>query len=90
MKKRIAFTLALSLLLSLTGCGKSSAPSESFSETIIFTDDCGREVEISAEVSRIVATGPLSQIVLYTIAPDMLVGLASKWSSSAEGIVPEE
>lgn len=90
MKKRIAFTLALSLLFSLTGCGKSSAPAESVSETVIFTDDCGREVEVSAEVSRIVATGPLSQIVLYTIAPDMLVGLTNKWSSSAEGIVPAE
>ena len=90
MKKRIAFTLALSLLLSLTGCSKSSAPAESVSETVIFTDDCGREVEVPAEVSRIVATGPLAQIVLYTIAPDMLVGLASKWSTSTQGIVPKE
>ena len=90
MKKRIAFTLVLSLLLSLTGCGKSSASAESVSETVVFTDDCGREVEVPVEVSRIVATGPLAQIVLYTIAPDMLVGLASKWSASAEGIVPDE
>jgi len=28
--------------------------------------------------------------VLYTIAPDLFVGLAAKWSSSAEGIVPEK
>ena len=90
MKKRIAFILALSLLLSLTGCGKASAPAESVSETILFTDDCGREVEVSAETDKIVATGPLPQIILYTIAPDMLVGLASKWSASAEGIVPDE
>ena len=90
MKKQIAFVLALSLLLSLAGCGSAPAPSEPAAETVVFTDDCGREVEVPADIDRIVATGPLSQIVLYTLAPDMLVGLAAKWSAGAEGIVPEK
>ena len=90
MKKQIAIVLILSLLLSFAGCGKTAAPEESATETVVFTDDCGRDVELPADISRIVATGPLSQIVLYTLAPDMFVGLAAKWSSSAEGIVPEE
>ena len=47
-------------------------------------------MELPSDISRIVATGPLAQIVLYTIAPDLFVGLAAKWSSSAEGIVPEK
>ena len=90
MKKRFAFVLVLSLLFSLIGCSKAPAPAETTASTVVFTDDCGREVELPADISRIVATGPLSQIVLYTLAPDMFVGLAAKWSSSAEGIVPEE
>lgn len=90
MKKRIAIVLVLSLLFSLAGCGKKPAPTEPVAETVIFTDDCGREVELPSDISRIVATGPLSQIVLYTLAPDLFVGLAAKWSGSAEGIVPEE
>lgn len=90
MKKRIAIILVLSLLLSFTACAKPAAPAETSAETVVFTDDCGRDVELPADISRIVATGPLSQIILYTLAPDMLVGLAAKWSSSAEGIVPEE
>ena len=90
MKKRISFLLAVFLLFSLAGCGQSSAPAESVGKTRCFTDDCGRETEVPDSISRIVATGPLAQIVLYTIAPDMLVGLASKWSASAKGIVPEE
>ena len=90
MKKRIAFVLVLSLLFSLMGCSKSPVAAEPATSTVVFTDDCGREVELPSDISRIVATGPLSQIILYTIAPDMLVGLANKWSSSAEGIVPEE
>lgn len=89
MKKRIAFVLVISLMLTLMGCGKAPAAETPGSDTVVFTDDCGREVELPADISRIVATGPLSQIVLYTIAPDMLVGLASKWSASAKGIVPE-
>lgn len=89
MKKRIAIVLIISALFSLAGCGKAPAPAESVAETVVFTDDCGREVELPANISRIVATGPLSQIVLYTIAPDMFVGLAAKWSATAEGVVPE-
>ena len=90
MKKRISFVLLFALLFSLVGCGKVPAATESADRTVVFTDDCGREVAVPADVSRIVATGPLSQIILYTLAPDMLVGLSNKWSSSAEGIVPEE
>ena len=89
MKKRIAIALVLSLLFSLTCCGKAPATTEPAAGTIVFTDDCGREVELPAEINRIVATGPLSQIVLYTLAPDLFVGLAAKWSGSADGIVPE-
>ena len=89
MKKRIAFVLVCFLLFSLVGCSKAPAVTEPDTSTVVFADDCGREVEVPSDISRIVATGPLSQIILYTIAPDMLVGLANKWSSSAEGIVPD-
>ena len=52
--------------------------------TRVFTDDAGREVEIPSEISRIVPTGQLAQIVLFGIAPDLMVGLSSKWSGDAE------
>ena len=89
MKKKLVFVLIFSLLLSLAACGSTPAPAAPVTKTVVFTDDCGRDVTLSADISRIVATGPLSQIVLYTLAPDMLVGLASKWSVSAAGIVPD-
>ena len=54
-----------------------------------FAMNSSEKDKFDADISRIVATGPLSQIVLYTLAPDMLVGLASKWSVSADGIVPD-
>lgn len=59
-------------------------------ETTVFLDDCGREVEVPTQISRLVPSGPLSQVVLYAIAPDMFVGLAAKWDDSAQGIIPED
>lgn len=92
MKKLISLILVFSLVLSLAACGgpAGGATEPNSTDTVLFTDDCGREVELPAEISRIVPTGPLAQIILYAIAPDMFVGLAAKWDSTAVGIVPEE
>lgn len=71
----------------------TEAPAEAEPEVradFVFIDDCGREVEVPGEISRIVPSGPLAQIVLYAIAPEMFVGLAAKWYDSAEGFIPEE
>ena len=90
MKKIISLFLILSLSLALfAGCG-SSAPAPERAETRSFTDDCGRTVEIPAEIKSIVPTAPLGQTILFAIAPDMMVGLASKWDSACEGIIPEK
>ncbi len=59
-------------------------------EKRIFTDSTGREVEVDAEITRIAASGPLAQIALYAIAPDLMVGWTSDWSESAEQFIPEE
>lgn len=56
----------------------------------LFTDDLGREVEVDAQISRIVPSAPLPQIILLAIAPEMFVGLASKFYEDARGIIPDE
>ena len=93
MKKLISFLLAVVMVLGLAACG-GPVPDNNDNglntDTVTFTDDLGREVEVPAEISRIVPTGPLAQIILYAIAPDMFVGLAAQWSATAEGIVPAE
>ena len=81
-------SLILVLALTLTACG-GPAP-VSGQETVMFTDDLGREVEIPAEISRIVPTGPVAQVILYAIAPDLFAGLAYRFNGTAEGIVPRE
>ena len=99
MKQWISILLVLAMSLSLAACGaapgqapdaQTPAPVETAVSVRQFTDDCGRTVQLPETIERIVATGPLAQIILYSLAPDMLVGLAAKWYDCAEGIVPEE
>lgn len=49
---------------------------EASDETITFTDDLGRTVELPAQIDKICPSGFTAQQVLLTIAPDKLVGLA--------------
>ena len=100
MKKPLSLLLALSLTLSLCACGggtaatpapSASAPVETqsagtdtASETRIFTDSVGREVELPAQIDKVAVSGPLAQIVLFALCPDKLVGIANEWDASAE------
>lgn len=63
---------------------------EAESETFIFTDSTGREVELPSNITRIAPSGPLAQIVLFALAPEMFVGLASEWAPGDEQYVAEE
>ena len=74
MKKSVSIVLVFCLLICLfAGCG-STAPAEpaapTEAETVTFTDDCGRSVEIPAEIKSMVPTAPLGQTILFAIAPE--------------------
>lgn len=55
-----------------------------------FTDDAGRKVEVDGVITRIAASGPMAQIALFAIAPEMFVGLSVEWDPETEGIIPDE
>ena len=57
---------------------------EDISKTVIFTDSTGREVEVPSDITKIAPSGPLAQIVLFAIAPEMMVGLATEWNPGDE------
>ncbi|WP_313153979.1 ABC transporter substrate-binding protein [Lacrimispora sp.] len=60
------------------------------SDTRVFTDSAGREVTLPKEINKIAPSGPLAQIVLYTLCPDKLSGLASDFSEGAKQYVDEK
>lgn len=91
MKKLLSILIAAILVLSLVACGRtdstSASASSDASSTVKFTDSAGRTVEVPTKITRIAASGSLAQIVLFSLAPDMLVGVAGKWSDSAKPFI---
>ena len=79
-RRMVAALLILSLLVGLTGCASGTAPQRTTGETITFTDSCGRTVELPAEITAIVPSGSLAQMVLLSLCPELLVGLSSNLS----------
>lgn len=95
----------MSLILIITGgilfvgCGQKngSQPTTADSSRISkenstrqFVDSAGREVTIPTKINRIAPSGSLSQIVLYTSCPDLLVGLSSPFSEEAKDYVDQK
>lgn len=63
---------------------------EAQEETRVFTDSAGREVTLPKEISKVAPSGPLAQIVLYTVCPDKLAGLAADFSEDAKQYIDEK
>ena len=87
MKKIFALFLIVALLMSLTACGSDTAQETASAETYTFTDDAGRQVQIPTQISRIVPSSALGQMILQAIAPEMLVGLSSAIAEEARGYI---
>ena len=49
-----------------------------------FTDDTGRTLTLPRVITKIAVSGPLSQIVVFALAPEMLVAISNEWDPGAE------
>ena len=49
-------------------------------ETVSFTDDCGRTVELPAEITRIAPSGSVANMFLAAAAPEYMVSISDKYS----------
>lgn len=65
----------------------AAEPPAEESATVIFTDSTDRQVEVPKNITRIASSGAMAQIVIFALAPDMLVGTASKWSDDAMPLI---
>ena len=90
MKRILALLAAMAMLLSIPACAGSVTDPKTDVPTRTVTDDCGQTVEIPASVRTVVPSGPLAQMMLLAIAPELLVGLASDWSDVGTGYISEE
>lgn len=60
--------------------GEGSTEATAENETRTYTDSVGRQVEIPTNITRIACSGSMAQMVLFPLAPEMLVGLAGDWT----------
>lgn len=83
MKKHRLATFSLAVIILLVACNKGTPTEtvvEALAETRVFMDSAGREVEIPLEVKKVAPTGVPSQMILFTAAPDKLVGIAKQFN----------
>lgn len=90
MKRLFSLLLCLLLLASCCACGvRGSALPQTDGETVSFTDSAGRTVAVPSEITRIAASGSTAQMILMTLCPELLVGLASSPSMAQRPYFPE-
>lgn len=78
MKKRCKILLLLlCAILLMSGCTPEAAR-QTGGTTVAFTDSCGRTVDLPEQIRRVAVTGLTAQMILSTLAPELLVGVASQ------------
>ena len=68
----------------------SSEASSAETSSFTFTDSLGREFTFEEPIETVAASGLLSQLVVYSLAPDTLVGWSNEWSEGSEKYIPEK
>ncbi len=104
MKKRVlclllAFIMAVGVF---SACGNTSSPAateapaetEAAAEEVPadreFTDDCGRTVTLPGEITKIAVSGPLAQVYVFPLCPELFVGFSTVFAESVEKYIPEQ
>lgn len=90
MKKNISFILAFILLMfCVTGCSGKNEINDSLS-TREFTDSLGRTVTLPEKIEKVALSGPLSQIYVFPLCPELLVGYSTAFSEESQKYIPEK
>ncbi|HVJ40109.1 MAG TPA: ABC transporter substrate-binding protein [Dongiaceae bacterium] len=74
----------IALVLSIAGVGAGSATAD---DTRTIVDDAGRQVTLPAVVNKVFVAGPPAAVLLYTLAPDKLIGWSEKLSDTAKSYI---
>ena len=83
--KLLSLLLASAMLVCLCACAAGPAAEE----TRGFTDSCGRSVTLPAKIERVAPSGSVAQMMLLTLAPELLVGLSSMPDADRLGYLPQ-
>ena len=90
IRKILALVMCIAIVFAFTACGDSNSSSDSEATTVMFTDDCGREVEIPADIEKVAPAGAVAQMVIMSVSEDKLVGIANDPSEAELKYVSED
>ena len=65
-----------------TGAPAEEPAEEPAAETVMFTDSCGREVELPANITKIAPSGTVATMILAAFAPEELVCVGTRVSEN--------
>lgn len=90
--KLTSLLIAIVLICSLfTGCAtKKAVPQSTAPTTKTITDHAGRSVTIPVQINRVYYTSPIGQIMVYSLAPDKMVGWSMQLSDKEKKYIPEK
>ncbi len=86
--KKILFVTAV-VLLSLFVVSAHPTSESKASQTVIFTDSCGREVEIPAKITKVAPSGAVATMYFSALAPEYMCNVNSKPSEKQMAYLPE-
>ena len=91
LKRILSLTTALILSASVfCGCGSHTYDPLAGVETKQVQDDTGRNVEVPETITKIAPSGAAAQMILLTVAPEMMVGLSASPSTKQFKYFPED
>ena len=86
MRERSLRTLPVILMMALVYLASSAGFAQ---DTKKITDSAGRSVEVPNRISRVMAAGPPASILLYTLAPEKMIGWVRKPTPAEKAFLKE-
>ncbi len=89
-KKIFVFLLSVLAVFLLTACGKEAGVPPSGGQAIEIVDMSGRKVMVPGNINKVYATSPNGSILIYTLAPDKLIGLSGTPTGGAVKYISDQ
>ncbi len=73
----------------VAGCALAACVLPGRAEGPAFVDDAGRSVSVTVTPKRVMPAGPPADMLLFALAPDLMVGLVTPWNDAQRAVLAE-